>query len=188
MYQHHVMLKTPVQLSAQDALKWYQAVKEYGPEDIVMPYMRNNEEIAMEYGIMDGDEFEHCLTVPLARNLTQEETGFIVDAWDYMYHEDFDIEISNQYDPNGMGDFENTFEIDPEVKDQAVADMQKWHHNRWVEAKVNEGWRHGSYFSSKEKTHPALRNWDLLPESHRRAPEFTDQEVYEWLHKNGLIK
>jgi len=187
MYQHHIQLKVGEMLTASEAIKWYHTVEEYGPESVVMPFMYNGNEIAMEYGVSDGDEFEHCYTVPLKRDLTSEETAFVISAWEYMFPQDFDIEISNQYNPSMMGDFENSFEIDPEVKQMAIADMNKNHHNRWVEGKISEGWRHGAYYNSREKTHPALRTWDMLPESHRRSPEFTDKEIYEWLIKNKRI-
>ena len=65
--------------------------------------------------------------------------------------------------------------------------MKKWHHNRWVSEKVSEGWRHGSYFNSADKTHPALRDWDSLTETHRRSPDFDDNEILEWLSKRGIV-
>jgi len=187
MYQHHVQLKTRDMLSAGDAVKWYHAVEEYGPESVIMPFMHNGQEIAMEYGIDESNEFPHVYTVPLKRDITTDETAFIISAWEYMFLEDFDIEISNQYDANAFGDFDNSFDIDPQVKQMAIADMKKYNHNRWVESKVSEGWRHGSHYNSREKTHPALRNWDMLPESHRQSAEYSDKEVFEWIQKNKLI-
>ena len=35
--------------------------------------------------------------------------------------------------------------------------------------------------SESNQTHPALRNWDALPESHRRSPDFNQKEITEWL-------
>jgi hypothetical protein len=66
-----------------------------------------------------------------------------------------------------------------------MMEMKKWSHNRWVDEKISQGWRYGAYFNSREKTHPAMQNWDQLSESHRRSPEFTDVEILEWIHKNN---
>ena len=59
--------------------------------------------------------------------------------------------------------------------------MKKWHHNRWVTEMSHTGWRWGTSFSESNKTHPALRDWDALPESHRRSPNFDQKEITEWL-------
>ena len=65
--------------------------------------------------------------------------------------------------------------------------MGKFNHNRWVSNKVNEGWQWGSYFSSKNKTHPALKDWDTLPKSHRRTPDYTNTDIMEWLKQINII-
>ena len=100
--------------------------------------------------------------VPLKRDMTADETFVIVSAWEYKYMPDFNIEISNMYDT--MQDFE--IDIDEDVKQQAIFDLNKWHHNRWRDEMLREGWHYGLYFSSKNKSHPALKDW-TLPESKR---------------------
>jgi hypothetical protein len=187
MYQHHIQLTTAEKLDINTAMAWYETVKQYGPENNIQPYYSGDLKVAMEYGTREGDDMPNIYTVPLQRDLTTDETMFIVQAWEYLYKDDFNIEISNQYNANAFGDFENSIEIDEDIKTQAINDMGKWSHNRWVDAQISEGWRAGNYYSSKEKTHPALKNWDLLPESHRRSPQFTDQDILEWLQKNKII-
>lgn len=188
MYQHHIQLQTNEKLSAEEAVKWYKTVKEYGPESIVFTFQINGEDVAMEYGTYDDREMPHAYIVPLKRDITDVEAQFIVQAWNYMYNGDFDIEISNQFSPRMLqnpADIE--FDIEEDLRGQALLDMQKYAHNRWYESKVNEGWRYGGYFNSKEKTHPALRDWDSLPESHRRAPNYDNNDILEWLRKNRII-
>ena len=46
------------------------------------------------------------------------------------------------------------------------------------------GFRYGLNFSIKEKTHPAMRPWDDLPESYRRMPETTDKELLDFYSQN----
>lgn len=183
MYQHHIMVKTAEPMDSENALNWYATVKQFAPEGIVFSYMQNGEPVAMEYGVREGEEFGHCYVVPLNRDMTQDETLFVVDAWEHMYPEDFDIEISNMYDVNT--DYE--MEIDPVVKESAINDMAKWHHNRWLHQMMKEGWHYGIYYSETNKSHPALREWDTLAESHRRVPEFTNEEVAKWLRLYNKI-
>lgn len=187
MYQHHIQLKTHEPLSSEQAVTWFNTVKEYGPEDIVFAYNYEGKDIAMEYGLCSDCEMEHTYSIPLKRDLTPTETAFILEAWNYKFDEDFDIEISNSYEAMGMGDFENTIELDEEVRVQVSSDINKWRHNRWVEQMTTEGWHWGTYFNSKQKTHPALRQWDDLQESHRRSTSIEDNEIVEWLRKNGII-
>lgn len=178
-YQHHIMLTTAEQLDSAQTKSWFTCVKTYGPEDIAFVYNVAGDDIGMEYGVREHDEFSECYIVPLKRDLTQHETQIIVAAWDYIYDEDFDIEISNQY--NTDTDYE--FDMDEEVETRAKQDMKKWHHNRWVAEMSRTGWRYGTSFSESKQTHPALRDWDSLPESHRRSPDFSHRDITEWLSK-----
>jgi hypothetical protein len=178
MYQHHIMLSTPEQIDTCTANDWYKAVKTFGPEGVVYTYTVGDNDIGMEYGVRD-DEFAHCYIVPLKRDLTPTETQIIVAAWEYMFDADFDIEISNQYSV----DQEYEIDIDEATATRAAVDMKKWHHNRWVSEMTVKGWRYGTYFSESNKTHPALRDWDSLPESYRRSPDFDKKEITEWLRR-----
>lgn len=182
MYQHHIILKTHDPLDTEGSLDWLGICKRFGPDGILFSYQQGIHEVAMEYGVSEGDEFPHAYTIPLMRDLTPDEAAIIVAAWDYKYVPNFDIEISNMYDV--MQDFE--IEIDDEVVESATSDLNKWHHNRWRDEMLKEGWHYGLYFSEGKKSHPALRDWDSLPESHRRSPQFNNKEILEWLHKNGV--
>lgn len=188
-YQHHIQLKTPEMLDYNTAVLWYKTVEQFCPPNLIYNYQRGEDFVAMEYGIVDGCEFPHTYVVPLTRDMSASEAQFIVAAWEYQYDGDFDIELSSNFDAGAMGDIDNNIiSIDEEVKAIAISEMSKWHHNRWYHQLTNEGWRWGSHYSSANKTHPALRDWDSLTESHRRAPQFTDTEILEWLKKSGIIK
>lgn len=185
-YQHHIQLRTIEKLSYEQAVMWYQIVKEFGPENIVYSYQRNGNDIAMEYGTYEGEDYPNAYVVPLVRDITSDEAAFIVAAWEHVFKQDFNIELTNQYS-NMQTDYDTEYDIDEDVKSQVLEDMKKWNHNRWVDHKINEGWRWGQYYNSKLKTHPSLRDWDTLPESHRRAPEFETKDVIEFLTKNKII-
>ena len=176
MFQHHIILATPEVMESELVHKWYDFVKTYGPEGIVSPYTTVDGDVAIEYGVRESD-MPHCYIIPLHRDLTTDETQFIVATWEHVYPEDFDIEISNQYDVSRSYEYD----INEEFETRARHDMKKWHHNRWVTEMSHKGWRWGTSFSESNKTHPALRDWDSLPESHRRSPNFDQKEITEWL-------
>lgn len=178
MFQHHIILATPEVMESELVHKWYDFVKTYGPEGIVSPYTTVDGDVAIEYGVRESD-MPHCYIIPLHRDLTTDETQFIVATWEHVYPEDFDIEISNQYDVSRSYEYD----INEEFETRARHDMKKWHHNRWVTEMSHKGWRWGTSFNESNQTHPALRDWDSLPESHRRSPDFTPQEITEWLSK-----
>jgi len=182
MYQHHIILKVAEQLDSTLAMDFRGIVKRFGPEGVVFAYDHGDDKVALEYGLQEGAEMPHAYIVPLTRDLAPDEAAIIVAAWDYKFVPDFDIEISNQY--NMMSDYE--IEMDEAVALNATIDLNKWHHNRWKDEMISEGWHYGLYFSESKKSHPALRDWDSLPESHRRSPEFNNKELLEWLHKNGV--
>jgi hypothetical protein len=186
MFQHHIQLKTPEQLSSEDALNWYKVVEQFGPENIIYTRQKGDHFVALEYGICEDCEFPHTYIVTLQRDMTADEAQFIVQAWEYLYEGDCDIELSSNFDAGVMGANidNNMIDIDPDLREQAISEMNKWNHNRWYQQKINEGWRYGGYFNSKQKTHPALRDWDSLTESHRRGREYTDLEIAEWIHRN----
>lgn len=186
MFQHHIQLRTPEQLGSEDALNWYKVVEQFGPENVIYNRQKGDHFVALEYGVDETSEFPHVYIVTLTRDMTAEEAQFVVQAWDYLYDGDCDIELSSNFDAGLLAqDIDNNIiSIDEEVKQQAITEMKKWRHNRWYQQKIAEGWRYGGYFNSREKTHPALRDWDQLSESHRRSPEFSDIEILEWIHKN----
>ena len=177
MYQHHIMLKTDMPLEQQIAIAWYEVVGLLAPQGTIYNYSSGDSKIAMEYGVRENEEFPHCYTVPLTRDLTPEEAGIILQGWETVYPDDFDIEISNLY--NETDPYE--IEIEESLLDKASQDMGKWHHNRWVHAMMKEGWHYGLYFSETKKSHPALKEWDSLPQSYRRQPDFDKKEIFNWL-------
>ena len=192
-YQHNIQLRTPGPIDTSDAISWYNTVKEFGPDNVTLSYEHDGCEVGMEYGVVEEADMSHAYVVPLKRNITGDEASIIVAAWEIIFPGDFDIEVSNQYDVmktgTEVGDYENSIEydIDGDLKEEVLGDMRKHTHNRWVDQMVSEGWRCGSYYSSTHKTHPALKNWDALPESHRRAPKFEDIDIINWIRNRKSL-
>jgi len=49
---------------------------------------------------------------------------------------------------------------------------------------MDKGYRYGLNMSINEKTHPAMRPWDDLPESYQRMPAITDKKLLDYYSKN----
>ena len=83
MFQHHIILATPEIMDSELVHKWYEFVKDYGPEGIVSPYTTVDGDVAIEYGTRESD-MPHCYIIPLHRDLTTDETQFIVATWEHV--------------------------------------------------------------------------------------------------------
>ena len=57
-------------------------------------------------------------------------------------------------------------------------------HNQWIQSMTDKGYRYGLNMSLDQKTHPAMRPWDDLPESYRRLPETTNKELLDFYSQN----
>ena len=62
--------------------------------------------------------------------------------------------------------------------------MERQNHNKWIQEQQQKGWRFGLNMSLEEKTHPAMRPWDDLPESYRRRRKLEDKELVDFYAKN----
>ena len=49
---------------------------------------------------------------------------------------------------------------------------------------MGKGYRYGLNMSVNEKTHPAMRPYDELPENYRKTPEKTDQQLLDYYSRN----
>ena len=109
----------------------------------------------------------------LKKEISEFELKFIVNAWDYYYSQDFEIE-ANSSDYITFDDVEideNTLEFIKNIS-------SKYLHNRWVDKKINDGWRYGMYYNSDELTHPALRSWDNLPSELQNCVNIEPKKAY----------
>ena len=49
---------------------------------------------------------------------------------------------------------------------------------------TNKGFRYGLGLNIKEKTHPAIRPYDDLPESYRKMPQMTSRKLLDYYSQN----
>lgn len=116
----------------------------------------------------------------LTDELSDTDLQFIVSAWDYYYNDDFEIETNTS---DYLSDCDD-IEIPDDIIDMIKNISGKHLHNRWVDKKVNDGWKYGIYFNKENKTHPALCNWDNLPIEFKKYPEITPKKALHYYINN----
>ena len=180
MQDFYILQRTPTVLNAQEIRRWYITVDMLAPDNIIMGDDETNN------FMLASQDKELLYIVPLVRHLTEDEAERIVEGYMRVSEHDFQIETSNVYRANA--DFGHPFETDyqraVEAKNVLKDAYARQRHNSWIQEQMDLGFRYGLNFSIKEKTHPAMRPWDDLPESYRRMPETTDKELLDFYSAN----
>lgn len=180
MQDFYILQRTPSALTAEQVQKWYYTVEMLGPDGILSG---DDDTTSLMLG-MAQDAYLYIL--PLVRHLTAEEAELIVEGYMRVTEHDFEIETSNVY--RADADFGHPFEYDINIDDEARETihlaMERQNHNRWIQEQLNNGWRYGLNLDQVNKTHPAMRPWDDLPESYRRRRTVEDKELVDFYAKN----
>lgn len=165
----YIILKTAQKLDDDQEKLFYKIVKKLTPPNAVnSKLLKRSSNDYYNYKILLND------------SLSYEDSKFIVNAWDYYFNYDFEIEISSK----------------DEISDNTIIDMDddsfnhirkvasKYLHNRWIDKKIQEGWRYGLLYNKEEKTHPALKEWDNLPSEHKKLIELDKEKAYRFFIEN----
>lgn len=180
MQDFYILQRTPSALTVEQAQKWYYTVEMLGPDGILSG---DDDTTNLMLGMQDT---LYVYILPLVRHLTSDEAERIVEGYMRVTEHDFEIETSNVYRANA--DFGHPFEYDINIDEGArkvLHDaMARQHHNRWIQEQQTKGWRFGLDLNLQQKTHPAMRPWDDLPESYKRRRTIEDRELLEFYSKN----
>lgn len=183
--QHYIRLLTSEELTETQMVSWFNTVMRFAPEGtvVVEEDVTLDDMLDVEESDIGDENFPYVYLVELRRDLIQREAEFIVSAWEMRFDGDFEIETSNLY--RADADIQHPFEIEMEddVYESIKQTAAKFMHNRWVEAKTQEGWRYATRLSLGEKTHPALRDWDNLNHQYRKYPTMTKTEAVAFFTK-----
>jgi hypothetical protein len=180
MQDFYIVQKTSKPLTSDQALKWYLTVEMLGPENV----LSGDDETTSMMLAAKGEQFYYIL--PLTRHLSNSEAETIVNGYLRVSSHDFEIEASSVYDidPDFGVEFEYDITIEDEAKNVLLSNVMRHNHNTWIQEKLNDGWRFGLDMNIVEKTHPAMRPWDDLPENYRRTHGITNKDLVEYFYKN----
>ena len=180
MQDFYILQRTSNALTAEQAKKWYYTVEMLGPDGILAG---DDDTTSLMLGMQDTS---YVYILPLVRHLTANEAERIVEGYMRVTEHDFEIETSNVY--RADADFGHPFEyditIDEGARDVLHQAMERQYHNRWIQEKMQEGWRYGLNLDLLERTHPAMRPWDDLPDSYKRRRAIEDHDLLDYYSKN----
>jgi hypothetical protein len=181
MQDFYILQRTPTALNSEQAKKWFYTIEMLGPEGI----MAGDDDTTTNLMLGMQDE-QYVYILPLVRHLTGDEAERIVEGYMRVTEHDFEIETSNVY--RADADFGHPFEYDINIEEDArltlYNSMARQHHNRWIQERQQNGWRFGLNLDLTEKTHPAMRPWDDLPESYQQRMAVKDKELVDFYAKN----
>ena len=181
MQDFYILQRTQTPLNTDEARKWYYTVEMLAPEGVIA----GDDDTNLLMLGMQGTDYLYIL--PLIRHLEADEAERIVEGYMRVTEHDFDIEASNVY--RADADFGHPFEYDIQMDEGARniihENLLRHNHNIWIQEKQNSGWRYGLNLDLNERTHPAMRPWDELPESYRRSYTAEDKELLDYYVKNS---
>lgn len=187
--QHHIRLITDDKIPNAKATLFLKTVEKVGPDNIINSMQVYDkvggivEVMLRHYQDYNGD---HVYEVPLKRNLEITECEKIIFVWDKLFKdEDFIIETSTPYTKTGIPEKEDDI-ISRDKFAEMCEKLSKEKHNRWLQARIDKGWRFATRFSNKDKTHPMLRDWDSLPSEYKQVDKQSPSLFLDMLDEFGF--
>lgn len=163
----YICLHTNEKLN-DDSLKcWIKAVITCSPSGIVTAteIPPNNENLQF-YQRYNNDKYLYvgCLS----RNLNADEANVIAKKFCELVP-DCECQITWSQEP--QIDRKHA-ELSEDVIKAIAYEAARMNHNRWVQQRIDEGWRFSQQHNNRHRTSPLCISWDQLPQSYKRA-EYT---------------
>ena len=180
MQDFYIQQRTEQYLDADQIQRWYLTVEMLAPQGVI----KDDDQTGNFVLALQDNQLLY--RVELIRHLTADEAERIVEGYMRVTEHEFEIETSNVY--RADADFGHPFEYDIQMDEGAKIVLNDSYarqaHNQWIQSMTDKGYRYGLNMSSGQKTHPAMRPWDDLPESYRRLPETTNKELLDFYSSN----
>lgn len=163
----YIRLTCDEKLDGDIAKKWFSTVRNKGPESIVGSVQVEGPDNTLKNVQLIhrtvGDK--HHYDVPLVRDLTGDELNRIKGAW----KDGGTIESSAPEVKDARVQLFDGVEIPETSYKEMCWEIAKLQHARWVQERMNEGWRYGDRYSARDKVHPMLKPWDDLPQQYQKV-------------------
>lgn len=180
-----IKLITSRELSKTNIQTWYACVKHNAASGIVTSVATvdddgEQQDVRLVHRHTDAG---HEYLVPLTRDLGKSEVNKIVEAFaELLPDRDFDIETNEtRLVANDYGEIP----LDAAKHVALCTALSKHQHEEWMHERSEAGWRYGTKYDAKEKTHPLLRTWDQLPERYRTPDMDWPQKLMKMLNAHG---
>jgi len=182
MFNHpYICLTTQEDLDNKNLLGWLKAVAESGPSGIVTAVqLQPNEDPQRFYHRKIDGMNRYCAS--LSRDLEGEEASKIAHtANKNIPHCDFEISWSQHPQNDIMHEV-----VKEDILKSIALEAAKRNHSKWLNKKINEGWRFGQNFNSRSKVSPMCREWDALAERYQAAEYHRMTSLLEVLNDMNL--
>jgi len=162
-----IQLKTDQPLPKEEAIAWYDCVRNNAPNGVLTSVQTTNPQGDPDVAFMVHKETKdgtHFYVIPLTRDLTEDETARIEEAYP-----EGEIETSSEdvkFARQGPADAVVMSEDDYNHLCETLAKHQ---HQRWYEDRSKAGWSFGLLVNERSKQHPMMRPWEQLPENYRKV-------------------
>lgn len=174
--QHYLAITVHDKLSDENRKLFYQIVKRNLPDGVLTTLQIRRPEKGLKNVSMVTEQLEDkiCYKIVLSRDLTEREIQPIFEQLAEELEADINFEIDGSANvvtsPTGF-DTSSYYDLSDYKKKTVAEKVAKYMHQRWMQERVDQGWRYGVEQNNQDKTHPMLRGWDDLPEAYRQVDE-----------------
>ena len=180
MQDFYIQQRTERYLDADQIQRWYLTVEMLAPQGVI----KDDDQTGNFVLALQDNELLY--RVELVRHLTAQEAERIVEGYMRVTEHEFNIETSNVYraDADFGHPFSDEIVIDEGAREILTDTYKRQAHNEWIKGMMEKGYRYGLKMSIDEKTHPAMRPGDDLPESYQKMPAMTDKKLLDYYSQN----
>jgi hypothetical protein len=177
----YICLTTATPLSDQNLQSWIEAVIHSAPSGTITATQvpPNNENLC--FYRRDLNDKNHYIA-SLSRDLNNDEATAIAKKFSEI------TPINNgkiTWSQKPYSD-DKPQKLSQDIIKAIALEAARMNHNRWVQRKLDEGWRYADQPSNKQRTSPVCRNWDQLPDAYKRAEYQRVSSLLEVLDQMNL--
>jgi len=174
----YVQIIVPQEFTPQQIKTWFATVENNLPSGLI-----SSTSLEQKGQVRNSKFFhkqtankKHAYVIPLVRDLDASEVHSILKNWCEIYSDgDFTFDYSQS---EGIKSAPPP-SLEQHKIDQVLDAWAKHQHQAWMKRHTDQGWRYGVRLSSKDKTHPWIQPWEILPS---QAREINIKGVKDLLH------
>lgn len=155
----YVRIIVTQQLSKQQLVLWYHTVEKSLPSGLIGETQLSPDTYSKFYAKRLSNN-KHTYVVPLVRDLDAYEVHQLLEQWCRAYPQgDFIFDYSQAVEHS----VPKLADLSEQKIAQAMEAWSKQQHQKWMQDRMEQGWRYGTVISVKDRTHPWLQPWESLP-------------------------
>lgn len=181
----YIQLNTDKKMKRPMITKWYSCVVRHAPSGVVtvVPAINDKGRPSSVQVVHRKTNNHHSYLVPLTRDLREDEIEPIVQHFAKVAS-DLDFEVETNETKLIAHDY-GEIPLDSAKFTGLCMALAKQQHEDWLRDRADAGWRYGTKFDDREKTHPLIRPWDQLPDRFRKPNINLPQTLLNFLNSHG---